>query len=1347
MKKRIISFALAAVLAATSGVVSISAAKAETTAAAETAPLSIKDAIPAGNLLGATDFNGDALPDIVKGPGVKIGLEKDTNGGYLSVTDITVNYQGPVITPKTAIPAGNYKFTGYFRTKYAGELTVLRLIFSADTSITVNVYPKSSEWLKVETYVTLNGALKNIKVCGGTNPEYYQAYCLDNFSLEKVDSIPAGGDVKSFGTPINGAKALESTTVSKLAEAPAKEPAAPAAPTTPEAPVAPTTPAVSGDATAGAPLSVKDALPDGNLFADGAFNNEDTLKNWNAMKQKLELIKDANGGYLMASGIELNHTGFIYKPATDIPAGNYKLTGYFRTAYAGELTHLRINITDSSSTSIVHVYPKSNEWTKVETYITLNSNLKDIKICGGPSANYYQAYCMDNFSLVKVDSVPANNATTFGVQTTPAAALASSKYSVQASSEPAASTTPAESVKIDTSVMVDVPEELPAANILKGSDFDEPGCLSSWKKNSQVMNFEQDGTNGFITFSGITVNYAGFTYTPTVTVGAGAYKFIGYFRTAAPGALTHLRVHFTDSAKSHIVHVYPTSDKWIKVETYINVTGTLQNIKVSGGPNADFVQPYSVDNFSLEKVSAVPDGGSVTTFGTPVGGAAAKASYTAPEVVYDLYDPNEDYEIQGVIINQDADGFIGGIAIESVTVDTLIDYAKQFGGSHVTDYMITLNNTNATFRSPTWTDILDKYYQKEENGQPVDYSGISQTKGAYRMYEILKTDYIDLWCKAFPEVGINPWLSFRMNDAHDLGQTTSWLLSDYFHEHPEIRRVQHGVKSNTYYNNCQDYSYKLVRDHMLDLINDALNLYDPYGIEIDWQREIWLWHTGGEYAGYDILNGFMRDVRDLVAVYEQKYGHEIKISVRVAPTIEANYDFGLDIVTWASEGIIDMVTPMGRWSSTHNDTPVRLWKSVLEPYGVILAPGIETNIQNPGTGKTGSHTLETFSAAAASYLSQGADKIYYFNYYNGATFKITEKDRINTTDPSVGITSAKGYFNVISTTGSYDKLMTRDRKLIMTYNDTNQLWSNGDKQLPRTVMVGRTAVLRMPLGDVPTGSEVLFKFTTNVNYTEKTANVPAVSINGYPAAFKSIEWAGEYSENNVLVYTVPTEAHGDTYLLAEIVPKDYLTIDYCEVYVKAPDGEAVVVKPENIPSDWATPEVDAAVAADIVPALLKKQYREKITREEFCTLIMKMINKANDVSDSKALLTKLGKTYTDSFNDTDNADVIAANLIGIVNGRGEGIFDPRSGITRQEAAIMLANAAKVLEIGAGTAPEFADMDKAASWAADYIKYTASIVSSTGKNVMGGVGDNMFDPLGSYTREQSILTVYRLFMSK
>ena len=49
-----------------------------------------------------------------------------------------------------------------------------------------------------------------------------------------------------------------------------------------------------------------------------------------------------------------------------------------------------------------------------------------------------------------------------------------------------------------------------------------------------------------------------------------------------------------------------------------------------------------------------------------------------------------------------------------------------------------------------------------------------------------------------------------------------------------------------------------------------------------------------------------------------------------------------------------------------------------------------------------------------------------------------------------------------------------------------------------------------------------------------------------------------------------------------------------------------------------------------------------------------------------------GKTITDPFTDTDNADILAAHALGIVNGTSKTTFNPGGSITRQEAAVLHA---------------------------------------------------------------------------
>lgn len=79
-------------------------------------------------------------------------------------------------------------------------------------------------------------------------------------------------------------------------------------------------------------------------------------------------------------------------------------------------------------------------------------------------------------------------------------------------------------------------------------------------------------------------------------------------------------------------------------------------------------------------------------------------------------------------------------------------------------------------------------------------------------------------------------------------------------------------------------------------------------------------------------------------------------------------------------------------------------------------------------------------------------------------------------------------------------------------------------------------------------------------------------------------------------------------------------------------------------------------------------------------------------------------------------------------------------ITRQEAAAFLARSAKVLGMDTSKveSASFADGGTVGVWFTDAVNFVYQI------NVMGGTGGNNFTPLGTYTREQSFVTIYRLF---
>jgi hypothetical protein len=160
---------------------------------------------------------------------------------------------------------------------------------------------------------------------------------------------------------------------------------------------------------------------------------------------------------------------------------------------------------------------------------------------------------------------------------------------------------------------------------------------------------------------------------------------------------------------------------------------------------------------------------------------------------------------------------------------------------------------------------------------------------------------------------------------------------------------------------------------------------------------------------------------------------------------------------------------------------------------------------------------------------------------------------------------------------------------------------------------------------------------------------------------------------------------------------------------------------------------------------LQKNYQSPITRGEFCHAVINMLMVREGAGSIDELLAGHGLAMQSGiFTDTENRDILAANLLGIVNGVGNGLFQPERSISRQEAAAMLMRAARVMGVTAGSAREFSDTDGLQNWAKEGIDFVSGLVSRDGRAVMGGTGADAFSPLNDYTTEQSILTIYRLF---
>lgn len=167
-------------------------------------------------------------------------------------------------------------------------------------------------------------------------------------------------------------------------------------------------------------------------------------------------------------------------------------------------------------------------------------------------------------------------------------------------------------------------------------------------------------------------------------------------------------------------------------------------------------------------------------------------------------------------------------------------------------------------------------------------------------------------------------------------------------------------------------------------------------------------------------------------------------------------------------------------------------------------------------------------------------------------------------------------------------------------------------------------------------------------------------------------------------------------------------------------------------SSWATSELIQAYDYGLTDAGSMKQFQLSITREEFCTIVVKLYEKISN---------KTATFSTDPFSDTDNPEILKAFALDIVRGKSATIFEPKSKITRQELCVMVYRTLKASQEDltlTNTNFPMTDSGLIASWANQEVRFCYS------KEIMKGTSATTINPLGNTKREEAIILLKRTY---
>lgn len=455
-------------------------------------------------------------------------------------------------------------------------------------------------------------------------------------------------------------------------------------------------------------------------------------------------------------------------------------------------------------------------------------------------------------------------------------------------------------------------------------------------------------------------------------------------------------------------------------------------------------------------------------------------------------------------------------------IDRYVDVMAEAG---VTVFLCNTNARRTNYASRVWDPFWGEYDPAGSDDQPFLATIAGNDVASYRrgIDNMLKVhrqgiDYPARVIERCRHHKISPWITLRMDDCHYNGEPDHPFHGEFWKEHPEFQ-----IKGRSdYFAHCLDYAHPEVRDYYMALVVETLDRYDVDGLELDFVREPFVFSVGKESQGAAILTAWIAEVRKKTEAAAARRGHDVRLGVRVPSRPEAAVGLGLDAITWAKRGLIDVLVVTPRWATLEFDMPMERWRERLGDSKVLLAGGLEVNYRPTPAGKASYVTPEQAVGAAVGVLSRGADTVYLFNYFHSGHPRW---------QPPI-------YGKTLGAMRSLDTLLPLPRTVGITFRDITAPGEDDQTPLPAT---GADITLPIPLGPLPDEPRRC-TLLVGRGATKDAAPTLSVSVNGV-----ACEMLADAADNGarLVSFAVPIAALEG--------------VDVHQVRVSAADGQPLTV--------------------------------------------------------------------------------------------------------------------------------------------------------------------------------------------
>ena len=214
--------------------------------------------------------------------------------------------------------------------------------------------------------------------------------------------------------------------------------------------------------------------------------------------------------------------------------------------------------------------------------------------------------------------------------------------------------------------------------------------------------------------------------------------------------------------------------------------------------------------------------------------------------------------------------------------------------------------------------------------------------------------------------------------------------SEFRFQHTELEIGARGDLDPNYRGRtCLDFKHEQVRGERLALIQEVLDNYAIDGFELQLNYWPYYFYPDEVEAGRPIMTAWVRQVYEAV----KGSGPERELAIRVPARVEECLRAGLDVPTWLSEGIVDVLIGQTLARGELLD-PMADFRSLVKAAagtGCRVHAALHSRVDSD---RLGDATTEMIRAAACNYWAQGIDGLYLAHWFSSWPYQASFYEKL-----------------------------------------------------------------------------------------------------------------------------------------------------------------------------------------------------------------------------------------------------------------------------------------------------------------------------------------------------------------